>query len=336
MNIVFAEFCGLGNSVLLSSTFRSLKNYEEFKIAYVGNNKFGGITIHKFSNYIDERIIFSNLKLSIILKLLRSVDKSDFVIIPEHSNPSLLFLLISSLFRRKNIILSENFFKRLNYLKKIIFSFFAKINNINFIKIKVTDNMHEIEINKKFIQPILNSKKKIKEDIFSKYFNHPGDLNCIRKLQLENVKYFVIQPFCANGLNNFGKFSKNWPSKNFEILTKILLNNYKESYIIFVGDHGDSKNFLNISSGNRILNLISKTSIDELISILKNSQFIICHDSSILHLSDSMSLKNLSLFGPTKFEKNKPHGSNSFFIRKSSMSLISPNDVFEIIQNNIK
>ncbi len=336
MNIVFAEFCGLGNSVLLSSTFRSLKNYKEFKIVYVGNNKFSGITIHKFSQYIDERIILSNLKPNIILKFFKNVSKCNFVIIPEHSNPNLLFLLICSFFPKKNIILSENFFKRLNYLKKIIFLLFAKVNNINFIKIKVPDNIHEIEINNKFIQPILNSKNQIKENIFSKYFDHPGDFNCIRKLKLENIKYFVIQPFCANGLNNFGKFSKNWPSKNFEILTEILLNNYKDSYIIFVGDHGDGKNFLNIPSSSRVLNLISKTTIEELISILKNSQFIICHDSSILHLSDSMSLKNLSLFGPTKFEKNKPHGSNSFFIRKSSMSLISPNDVFEIIQNNIK
>ena len=120
---------------------------------------------------------------------------------------------------------------------------------------------------------------------------------------LEDKKYIVIQPFCANGLNNYGKLSKTWPFENFQKLTDILLRKYKDYYIILVGDEGDAKNLNHFKKNDKIINLLSKTSLSELISLLKNSSFIICHDSSILHISDAMNLKNLSLFGQQYLRK---------------------------------
>ena len=105
--------------------------------------------------------------------------------------------------------------------------------------------------------------------------------------------------------------------------------------IVLVGDNGDKKNFIDFIQDSRIINLISKTKIVELITILKNSKFIVCHDSSILHLSDSIGLRNVSLFGPTNFDKNRPNGLNSFYIRKKFMSEILPSEVMNLIKKNI-
>ena len=335
MNILIAKFCGLGNSVLLSSTFRSLKNHPNLKLFFVGNNKYSGLSIHNHSKYIDEIIDISNLNLKSFKKLKNLIRSCDQIIIPEHSNPSILFLVVITFYFKKHIKISSNFFKRLHFFKKIIFNFLSFIKNIKIEKINFPNNIHEIEINRIFITDLLETEENIKEDIFDNYFDHPGNPNCIKKFNLEDKKYIVIQPFCANGLNNFGILSKSWSASNFSKLTDFLLDNYKDYLIVFVGDKGDGNNQLDYANNNRIFNLISQTTIEELISILKNSNFIICHDSSILHLSDSMKLKNLSLFGPTNFNKNKPNNSQSFFIKKNTMSEISFNEVTEILKKNI-
>tara|TARA_B100000029_G_scaffold486931_1_gene541797 strand:- start:2186 stop:3199 length:1014 start_codon:yes stop_codon:yes gene_type:complete len=335
MKILITEFCGLGNSVLLSSALRSLKSEQGLKVTLVGNNKFGGISIHKYSNYIDEIINLSKINFKIILNFLKNIKKSDYIIIPAHSNPTIFFLFCISLFSNKKIIISYKYLNNLNIFKKIISKYICKIKKTNFIEIEYSDKFHEIEINNKFINAIDFQFKNNSEDILLNYFDHPGDQNCIEKFNLTNKKYFVIQPFCANGQNNYGNFSKTWPLENFEKLIDMLSIKYADYLIIIVGDKGDAKNFKNFKKRDLTINLLSKTTLSELISILKNSKFIICHDSSILHLSDSMNLSNLSLFGPTIFEKNKPNNKNSFFIRNYTMDKISPDEVIHIIDKNI-
>ena len=219
-------------------------------------------------------------------------------------------------------------------MKKIIIKFLIYFKNLSVTKVTHSPEMHEIEINHHFLKFIKNKSFKLPSVEKFDYFNFPKNERCLNKFNLKK-NYFVLQPFCANGLNNYGKFSKSWPVKNFQKLTEFLLSNFKDHSIVFVGDKGDGKNILEHSNSDRVINLISQTSISELISILKNSNFIICHDSSILHLSDSMRLKNLSLFGPTKFTKNRPHNINSFFIKKKTMEEISIDEVTEIIKKNI-
>ena len=334
MKIVVSEFCGLGNSVLLSSALRTLKN-ANFHVSLIGNNKFGGISIHQHSKFIDEKIDLSKFTYKVLINFFKSIKNSDYVIIPAHSNPSLFFLFMLSLFSKKKVIISYKYFGDLNFIKKILLKYTAKINKNNFIEIEYTNKFHEIEINRKFINAIDFSFKKISENILLNYFDHPGDDNCMKKFMLEDKKYIVIQPFCANGLNNYGRLSKSWPFKNFQKVIDNRFSKYKNYYIVLVGDKGDARNLNHLNKNDKIINLLSKTSLSELISILKNSIFIICHDSSILHISDSMNLKNLSLFGPTIFEKNKPNHDNSFFIRNFPMDKITVDEVIEVINKNI-
>ena len=56
MKIVVSEFCG---SRKFSNTLFCFKNTKERKLSHVsliGNNKFGGISIHQHSKFIDEKI----------------------------------------------------------------------------------------------------------------------------------------------------------------------------------------------------------------------------------------------------------------------------------------
>ena len=101
MKIVVTEFCGLGNSVLLSSALRTLNNSADFHVSLVGNDRFGGISIHKYSKFIDEKIDLSQFSYKVLVNLIKNIKDCDYVIIPAHSNPTLFFLIVLSLFSKK-------------------------------------------------------------------------------------------------------------------------------------------------------------------------------------------------------------------------------------------
>ena len=332
MNIIFSEYCGLGNSILLSASFKMIKQNENHHISLVGDDKFGGITINKFNEYLDNKIRLSALfNIKKIFRFISLLRKCDYLIIPAHSNPSISFLIMSYIFLKDKIIFSHNFYRDMHFIKKIFIIIISWFRKIDFIEVEYTDDLHEIKINQKFINKIYIDDKQINSQPVLNYFDYPEDVRCIEKFRLKNKKFIVLQPFCANGNAD----PKVWPFENFKKLTKIILNEFKDIDIVLVGDDGDKKNFINFIQDTRIINLISKTTIIELITILKNSKFIVCHDSSILHLSDSIGLKNVSLFGPTNFNKNRPNGSNSFYIRKKFMKEILPSEVSNIIKKNI-
>ena len=69
MKIVIAEYCCLGNSVLLFSTFKTLKYIKNCSAIYVGNNKFIGIINLKFNKYLDEIVYLSKFNIKTFFKL---------------------------------------------------------------------------------------------------------------------------------------------------------------------------------------------------------------------------------------------------------------------------
>ena len=111
MNIIITEFCGLGNSVLLASALKQLKKSQKVYLSYIGNNKFSGLTIHKFNSCIDEIIDISKYNIKTFTKFFKKIKESNVIIIPEHSNPNLLFLIASTIYSKKKL-LSLKIFKK--------------------------------------------------------------------------------------------------------------------------------------------------------------------------------------------------------------------------------
>lgn len=332
MNFLITEFCGLGNSILLSSLFKSLKQKSGNHITLVGDNKFSGITANEKNIYIDNSLIFKK-KLGIIFDYVRILKKIEVFIIPVNSNPSLIFLIISILFYKRKLLISENLFKYMNFFKKKILKTIIFLRKSQIVEIPFENNLHEIEMNYEYLNYINSSNFKLPEIERSLYFNFPKDENCLKNFNLQPSSYIIFQPFSANGLIT----SKNWPLHNFSKLAESLIEKYPSQKIVLVGDLGDKKHFKNFLNHEKIINLISKTNISQLIELLKNSSLTICHDSSLLHLSDSMNLKNISLFGQSNLSKNKPNNKNSIFIKKKTMqeiSVVDVNEKIEILMNS--
>lgn len=303
MNLMVLEFCGLGNSVLLSNIFY-LSSHNN--ITFIGDDRYGGLSIHRDNIHLKKII---NIKKKNIYSIIRHIKIQNYIIIPFTSNPSIIFTFLLFFFAKEKFYISNKYFKDMNFFKLKIVNLILKVKkkfNKNFFlkEINFDEQENERDINFKFIKDINYKKKLINEKI---KFNYNENSNIIENYNLKIDKYFVIQPYANNG----SKSAKIWPEKMFVSLFNLLVKNFPDHQIVLVGDKSDLKNSKNKFSLDKVLNLIGKTNFDDLISLIKNSSNIICHDSSILHISDSLNKKNISIFGPTNFKKNRPFGKNS-------------------------
>lgn len=103
--------------------------------------------------------------------------------------------------------------------------------------------------------------------------------------------YIVISPASRH-------FTKTYPAEKF-IEYIISLNDKR---VILVGDNSsnDKKICDYIESGcKNVLNLCGKLDMNELANVIYYSDYVICNDSAILHLSEALGKRVVALFGST-------------------------------------
>ena len=112
---------------------------------------------------------------------------------------------------------------------------------------------------------------------------------------------------------------KDWPLKNYSLLTKKLLNNqYNFKSVILLGSKKEKYqcNKLEKSINNKnVFNLAGSLKILEIFELLKLCKLFIGNDSGLTHLSAASETNTLGLFGPSKDENYRPWGRNGYFIR---------------------
>jgi heptosyltransferase-2 len=146
--------------------------------------------------------------------------------------------------------------------------------------------------------------------------------------------------------------TKQWRIEHFKQLIKRLSeNNFS---IILVGSNLEVYKKFNSFNllYNNILNLLSKTSLEELVSIISYSDLLIANDSAPIHIATATRIPSIVLFGPTisefgfapppelgKIVQNEglwcrpcaSHGSNECPIHTHEcMTTIDPEKVFEL------
>ncbi len=164
--------------------------------------------------------------------------------------------------------------KRISYLGELRYGL------INQIKVPIdrTSGM----VNKYLNLADTNYTEKLKPEI--KLVNIK---NITKKFNLPK-KYYVICPDADYGP------SKRWPIKKWSDLASSLS---KEYTVVAIGlDENIGKKFEEISS-KRIINLIGKTSLDEVLEILSMSQLVVTNDSGLMHIAASLDKKIVALYG---------------------------------------
>ena len=112
-----------------------------------------------------------------------------------------------------------------------------------------------------------------------------------------------------------------WPLENWqELIDKILL---KTDLDIVVTGHSSERGFINQLKLNhsRVHNLCGKTSIPNLVEIMKKSACAIANDSGAAHVAGVSCQKVVSLHGPTPFKETGPYGSGSNRIIEANINM---------------
>lgn len=322
MKILLTEFTGLGNSILSSSAIKRIKEISpNSKIDVVGDNRFCGLDFHQKNNNIEK--IFNFKKLNIINKIKFCIHiffkKYTALIILPVSSPSIIFLFLVYFFGRMEIIHISSFGNKSNFLKKLLLLIAIKYRSILFAKKNILiDDLsvkhHEITHNLLMIRPLFQGIEKCDIKKYRPSFNYiPSDYKILKNHELLKYNYIIIQPYCSSGR----KSAKNWSEERFKKLIELYVAD--KIKIVLIGDPKEkfliSKNdFLSFSN---VINLAGKTNFFELCDLLYFSKGVITHESGIMHLSDSMNLKNISIWGLSNPKQAMPFGSNSKVVSKN-------------------
>ncbi|MCX7988555.1 MAG: lipopolysaccharide heptosyltransferase I [Thermodesulfovibrio sp.] len=139
---------------------------------------------------------------------------------------------------------------------------------------------------------------------------------------IKSIKFPLPQEKEPNWLKNFDNYvviipSARWQAKNWLPSYFVELINMLPYNFIVVGSKADENIALYIEehSNGKAKSLAGKTTLKELIALLKKSLFVITPDTGTMHLAVACDKKVVSLFGPTSPERTGPFGEGHLVIK---------------------
>jgi len=139
--------------------------------------------------------------------------------------------------------------------------------------------------------------------------------------------------------------TKRWPPEKFGELSSML-----PLKSVIVGDKNDkdvADEIVSLSEG-KAISLTGKTTLRELIDVIRHAEFVISNDSGPMHIAAALGIPVFAIFGPTDPARTGPYGKGHTIIRQDiscspcfrrtcddikCMKSISADNVFGIIKS---
>ena len=171
----------------------------------------------------------------------------------------------------------------------------------------------------------------LKDIVFTKKLDLDWAIKNVKNIVNRNFEgnYILIFPFCSPKL-----IKKKWPF--YGSLIELLKREYGSKYNIAIApgpnDIEEAKKF----KVNLILNKSNPINIIELISLIKNSSYVISNDTGPAHICSHLNVKGLVLFGShTTPEKVSMRSENFKSIKVDNLKNLNVADVFEKVKENL-
>ena len=276
----------IGDLIICAAFIKALKNNQNNTIDILVNSNLVNVAnlIPGLRNVIPSETEHGKLSLSYRIKMglsLRSESYNECYILT-NSYKSAIIPFIARINKRISY-LGEFRYGLINIIKKPIDRKLGMVNRyLNLINQKYTSK----------VNPVLNIRPK--KELISSKFKFDG-------------KYIVFCPDAEYGS------AKRWPTNKWMNLAIELSHLYK---VIIVGlDYSIGDEFKSLES-DKIINLIGKTNLVEVMEIIALSEGVVSNDSGLMHIASALDIPLLALFGPTSPEFTPPLGEKSEIIRK--------------------
>lgn len=293
--VLIVRFSSLGDIVLTFPSIRLLKQ-NNYEIHYLTKESFKELL--SLNSDVDRVLTVSNhIKIRDLINFIKNnlVNENYSNVIDLHNN--LRSFLIRLFFKfQKNVQIVKISKERFKTI--LIFIFKSKISKLFKIKCKP-----KILLNVELINCLINNKINSEKFINEYKFNLPAQNSYAEKYN-KIEKYIVISPDSLWSekewdINKFKEIAKYAKSKKYEVIWTASKRN------------DNIENELG-------LNLTGKTSLTELMNIVKFSSIVISNDSGIMHIAESFGIRSISIFGPTSKELGfSPHRVTSAMVESN-------------------
>ncbi|MCM8776153.1 MAG: glycosyltransferase [Candidatus Omnitrophica bacterium] len=148
--------------------------------------------------------------------------------------------------------------------------------------------------------------------------------------------------------------TKRWPLDSFQELSRLLIQK-AGCRIVLIGTQEESDDLAGFDSfpKDRMINLVGKTSLEDLIVLVKLLDVLVTGDTAPLHIASAVKTKIVALFGPTDPRRYMPPAESAVVLtrylacqpchrgkcpleeERVCLKRISVNDVFEAVQKQL-
>jgi len=193
------------------------------------------------------------------------------------------------------------------------------------------------EISKEKNIPVLDrmelqlKRADIKDVLFTKRPDLSWAIKNVKNIINQNFEgnYILIFPFCSAKL-----VKKKWP--HYEDLINLLKKEYGLKYNIAIAPGPNEIEEAKKYKIDIILNKSNPINIIELISLIKNSSYVISNDTGPAHICAHLNIKGLVLFGShTTPEKVSIRSENFKSIKVDNLKNLNVSEVFEKVKENL-
>lgn len=276
-NIIVCKYKGMGSIIQSTPLIQTLKfNYPDAKITFVSSveNKaiLERINIVDQILLVDDRKVFSLIGSTsrVLLKLIRM--RADLYIDLEiYSNFSSIITTFSMAKDRFGYYLNSSKYRMGMYTHMMYFNTNSPISEsyLQFARLLKCDK-------------IISDQYEFEEQI---------------NLKPDFENYIVIN---ANASDL--RIERRWPKEYFVELIAALRKSNDLLTIILIGSKNEANYVAEISSqffsDEKVVDLSGKTSLDELIELIRNCNYVVTNDTGPMHLSSALKKKTVALFGP--------------------------------------
>ncbi|MCZ6702302.1 MAG: glycosyltransferase family 9 protein [Ignavibacteria bacterium] len=291
MKILIIALSGIGDALMFTPALKLLRNQMpdgqiDVLVMYKGSRD-----IYKNNPNLDNVYQFNFLKEGVITSLkyisqLRGKYDTTINVYPSNRKE---YNIISFLIGAKNRA-------AVKYLRKD----YSNLGFLNSIRITENDSVHNVEINIKLIEKLLN--KKFDEDPTLELFITEEDKIRAQKFFSENnilSDNLVIgfHPGCATLKNHI---KRRWEPEKFAELGKKLIDDHNAKILVFGGpDEGELKNSVKVQIDSQDAFVVNTNRILQSAAIMKSCDLFVTNDSSQMHIAAAHQLKVVAIIGPT-------------------------------------
>jgi lipopolysaccharide heptosyltransferase I len=136
---------------------------------------------------------------------------------------------------------------------------------------------------------------------------------------IEKSSFFILHPSSFLSIDRYAVLvpgarwkTKRWPAEQFGRLASLMSIN-----TFIVGSKSDiatADQIVSLSHG-KAVSLSGKTTLKDLIEIMKQAQFVVSNDSGPMHIAAALGIPVFAIFGPTDPARTGPFGKGHTIIR---------------------